>query len=40
MDTLKVWHDGACPLCRTEIAAMRRLDARGAIRFVDAATAE
>ena len=32
-----VWHDGDCPLCRREIALMRRLDTRGAIRFVDAA---
>lgn len=31
-----VWFDGACPLCRREIALMRRLDRRGAIRFVDA----
>lgn len=30
-----VWHDGACPLCRREIATMRRLDRAGAIRFVD-----
>lgn len=31
-----VWYDGACPLCTREIALMRRLDRRGAIRFVDA----
>jgi predicted DCC family thiol-disulfide oxidoreductase YuxK len=31
-----VWHDGGCPLCRREIALMRRLDRRGAIAFVDA----
>src|SRR3954452_15348714 len=37
MAQLIVWHDGACPLCRREIALMRRLDRRGAIRFVDAA---
>ena len=36
MTKLIVWHDGACPLCRREIALMRRLDRRGAIRFVDA----
>jgi len=30
-----VWYDGACPLCLREIALMRRLDRRGAIRFVD-----
>ena len=38
MTELIVWHDGACPLCRREIALMRRLDRRGAIRFVDAAS--
>jgi predicted DCC family thiol-disulfide oxidoreductase YuxK len=32
---LTVWFDGACPLCRREIALMRRLDGRGAIRFID-----
>ena len=36
MTDLTVWHDGDCPLCRREIALMRRLDRRGAIRFVDA----
>lgn len=36
MTALTVWHDGACPLCRREIALMRRLDRRGAITFVDA----
>lgn len=30
-----VWHDGDCPLCRREIAVMRRLDRRGAITFID-----
>jgi predicted DCC family thiol-disulfide oxidoreductase YuxK len=35
MTHLKVWHDGACPLCRREIAIMRRLDRRGAIQFLD-----
>lgn len=35
MIDLTVWHDGACPLCRAEISLMRRLDTRGAIRFVD-----
>ena len=34
---LKVWYDGACPLCLREIALMRRLDRRGAITFVDVA---
>ncbi|WP_345822445.1 DUF393 domain-containing protein [Methylobacterium fujisawaense] len=32
-----VWFDGGCPLCRREIALMRRLDRRGAITFVDVA---
>lgn len=35
MPSLKVWYDGACPLCRREIAALRKLDRRGAIQFVD-----
>lgn len=34
---LRVFYDGQCPLCRREIAAMRRLDRRGAIGFVDIA---
>lgn len=29
-----VWYDGECPLCLKEIALMRRLDTREAIRFV------
>ncbi|RYD73511.1 MAG: DUF393 domain-containing protein, partial [Verrucomicrobiaceae bacterium] len=37
MANLIVWHDSACPLCRTAIALMPRLDQRGAIRFVDVA---
>ncbi|MDT7933382.1 MAG: DUF393 domain-containing protein [Sphingomonadaceae bacterium] len=37
MTDLTVWHDGGCPLCRAEIALMRRLDRRGSIRFVDVA---
>jgi predicted DCC family thiol-disulfide oxidoreductase YuxK len=40
MTELTVWHDGACPLCRREIALMRRLDRRGAIRFVDVASSD
>lgn len=35
---LTVWFDGGCPLCRREIALFRRLDRRGAIRFVDIGT--
>lgn len=34
---VKVWYDGACPLCLREIALMRRLDRRGVIDFVDVA---
>ena len=30
-----VWFDGQCPLCVREIALMRRLDARGAVHFID-----
>ena len=37
MSQVKVWFDGACPLCLREIALMRRLDRRGAITFVDVA---
>jgi len=37
MENLTVWYDGDCPLCRREIALMRRLDRRGAITFVDVA---
>ena len=40
MSRLTVWHDGGCPLCRREIALMRRLDRRGAIEFVDATGGE
>ena len=32
---VKVWFDGACPLCIREISLMRRLDTNGAIDFVD-----
>ncbi|MEL7188197.1 MAG: DUF393 domain-containing protein [Pseudomonadota bacterium] len=32
---VKVWFDGACPLCLREIALMRRLDRKGAINFID-----
>lgn len=39
MTGLTVWHDGACPLCRREIALMRRLDRRKAITFIDASEA-
>ncbi|MEP3421808.1 MAG: DUF393 domain-containing protein [Erythrobacter sp.] len=32
---VKVWFDGACPLCQREIAFMKRLDRSNAINFVD-----
>lgn len=38
MAELVVWFDGNCPLCRREIAMMRRLDQAGAITFVDLAS--
>lgn len=34
---IEVFYDGACPLCKREIAWLRRLDARGKIRFTDIA---
>ena len=40
MAKVEVWFDGDCPLCRREIALMRRLDRRGAIRFQDVARGE
>lgn len=35
MSSVQVWFDGSCPLCRREIAWLRRLDRRGAITFTD-----
>jgi len=37
MANVTVWYDGACPLCIREIALMRKLDRREAIRFIDIA---
>lgn len=39
MAKLLVWYDGNCPLCRREIALMRRLDQRDAIQFIDVGAA-
>ena len=38
MAQVLVWFDGGCPLCQREIALMRRLDRKQAIRFVDVST--
>ena len=35
MARVEVWFDGGCPLCRREIAFMRRLDRAGRIHFID-----
>ena len=35
MNSLTVYFDGSCPLCRREIALMRRLDRRHAMAWVD-----
>ncbi len=40
MSKLTVWYDQGCPLCRREIALMRRLDRQGRINFVDATNPE
>lgn len=40
MQSVTVWFDGNCPLCRREIALMQRLDRRGAIRFLDVAAGD
>ncbi len=37
MTQLQVYFDGDCPLCRREIALLRRLDRRGRIAFEDIA---
>lgn len=34
MTIVTVWYDAACPLCRREIAVMRRLDRHKRIAFI------
>ena len=36
----EVFFDGACPLCRAEIAAYRRMDGAGSIRWCDASAGD
>jgi len=40
MKQVLVWFDGSCPLCRREIAFMRRLDKASAIEFIDVVSEE
>ena len=40
METTTVWYDGACPLCRAEIAWVRRLDRAHRIAWVDVASTD
>ena len=40
MDKVTVWFDGGCPLCRREIALMRRIGRRRAIAFLDIGRSE
>jgi len=37
MSAVLVWFDGGCPLCRQEIALMRRPDCQHTITFLDVA---
>lgn len=38
-ESVTVWYDGDCPLCRREISGLRRLDRAGRIEFLDVAGA-
>ncbi|SCW54381.1 thiol-disulfide oxidoreductase DCC family protein [Ancylobacter rudongensis] len=40
MNAVTVWYDSQCPLCRREIALMKRLDHRGRIAFIDLEAAD
>ncbi len=33
---LTVWYDGACPICSTEMQALKQADVEDAIEFIDA----
>ena len=37
---IELYYDGACPVCRREVRALRRLDRRARLRFVDIAAEE
>jgi hypothetical protein len=37
---IQVFYDGDCPLCRREIAALRRMDRRSRILFTDIAASD
>ena len=40
MVKVTVWFDGSCPLCRREVALMRRLDRDRAVDFIDVGTGD
>jgi predicted DCC family thiol-disulfide oxidoreductase YuxK len=40
MIKVTVWFDGSCPLCRREVALMRRLDRDAAVDFIDVGTGD
>ena len=40
MVKVTVWFDGSCPLCRREVALLRRLDRDRAVAFVDVGTGD
>lgn len=39
-EPLRMFHDGACPLCTLEVAHYRKLDREGKISFIDATCAD